>query len=358
MERLRTLMEDGVAEGVFPGATLIVSKMGRTVFSHTAGWRRIVPTRSPLREDTIFDLASLTKPLITTSAVMSLIDSGKLSLDDTLPEVIPSVIPEPKQYIRIGYLLSHCSGMPAWHPFYLALEAVPKPFRKTELRRMLCALPLEALPSVKVLYSDLGFMILEWVVECLTSMDLSGYITKNLLSPLGLKRTFLLQSAHGFPNEEFAATEECPWRRRILEGETHDENAWALGGFSGHAGLFGTAGEVNFLLNLLLSHYKGKRRDFFRPDTVREFFELRDSTGESSWALGWDTPSPTGSSSGRFFSKKSVGHLGFTGTSVWIDLQREICVTLLTNRVHPKRENIKIRSFRPLIHDMVMEQFC
>ncbi len=358
MERLRTLLINGVADGVFPGAVLTVSRKGKPVFSCTVGCRNTIPSPSPLSCDTIFDLASLTKPLATTSAIMSLVDHAGLHPDDRLSALLPSIFPELKASIRIRDILSHCSGMPAWHPFYLTLQTLPPSQRRTALRGMLKDMPLESIPSKKTNYSDLGFMMLEWVIEGLVSMDLGDYISKTLFMPLGLKRTFLSRADHGFPNDTFAATENCPWRGKVLEGETHDENAWVLGGFSGHAGLFGTAEEVDRLLNLLLANYNGERRDFFNPDTVREFFRRAGAPDENTWALGWDTPSSSGSSSGRYFSKKSVGHLGFTGTSVWIDLEREICVTLLTNRVHPTRENIKIRTFRPVLHDLVMEELC
>ena len=136
----------------------------------------------------------------------------------------------------------------------------------------------------------------------------------------------------------------------------HDENAYALGGYSGHAGLFGTAGELYSLSDLLMGHYQGERGDYLRPETVRAFFSRQDLVNGSTWALGWDTPSPENSSSGKRFSARSVGHLGFSGTSVWMDLEQDVIVILLTNRIHPTRKNEKIRVFRPALHDLVMEE--
>jgi CubicO group peptidase (beta-lactamase class C family) len=154
--------------------------------------------------------------------------------------------------------------------------------------------------------------------------------------------------------EEFAATEDCPWRKRVLQGEVHDDNAWSLGGYSGHAGLFGTAEEVYGIANMLRQHSLGKRKDFFKPETVREFFRRQDVVPGSDWALGWDTRALEGSSAGKYFSRDSVGHTGFTGTSLWMDFEKDVIAILLTNRVHPKRDNDKIKQFRPVFHEAVM----
>jgi len=159
-----------------------------------------------------------------------------------------------------------------------------------------------------------------------------------------------------YPREEFAATEDCPWRKRVLQGEVHDDNAWTLGGYSGHAGLFSTAEDIYVMANMLREHYLGKRKDFLRPETVREFFRRQDVVKGSDWALGWDTRSLEGSSAGKYFSRDSVGHTGFTGTSIWMDLEKDVIAILLTNRVHPKRDNDKIKQFRPVFHDTVMEE--
>ena len=151
-------------------------------------------------------------------------------------------------------------------------------------------------------------------------------------------------------------TEDCPWRERVIRGEVHDENAFALGGYSGHAGLFGTVDDVYHIVNMLRGHYRGGRRDFFRPETVRDFFRRQDLVPGCTWALGWDTPSEESSSAGNYFSRNSVGHLGFTGTSVWMDLDKDVIVILLTNRIHPTRNNERIKAFRPKLHDTVMEE--
>jgi CubicO group peptidase (beta-lactamase class C family) len=159
-----------------------------------------------------------------------------------------------------------------------------------------------------------------------------------------------------FKEKQFAATEDCPWRKRIIRGEVHDENAFSLGGYSGHAGLFGTANEVYTLADMVKAHYFEKRSDLLKPDTVKTFLKKQRTEESCTWALGWDTPSPENSSSGRFFSRQSVGHLGFTGTSLWMDLDKDVVIIFLTNRIHPTRNNDGIKVFRPRIHDLVMEE--
>jgi CubicO group peptidase (beta-lactamase class C family) len=201
-------------------------------------------------------------------------------------------------------------------------------------------------------------MILEWVVEEVAGMPLSLFLEKHFYAPLSLNKTFFSTDTRPaqFTEDQFAPTEDCPWRKRTVVGYVHDENAYALGGYSGHAGLFGTAKEVYTLVDLLRNHFLGKRNDYLRPETVRMFFRRQDLVKGSTWAMGWDTPSPEDSSSGKYFSSNSVGHLGFTGTSVWMDLDKDIIVIFLTNRVHTTRNNEKIRAFRPRIHDRVMEE--
>jgi CubicO group peptidase (beta-lactamase class C family) len=227
------------------------------------------------------------------------------------------------------------------------------------LRRWLLERPLAYRPGTDTIYSDLGFMMLKWVVERATGAGVEDYLRSRFYGPLGFGNTFLSTGAAfdpGLEEAHFAATEDCPWRRKVMFGQVHDENAYALGGYSGHAGLFSNAEEIHVLADLLMQHFRGYREDFFRPETVRVFFRRQNLTKRSTWALGWDTPSEEGSSAGRHFSLHSVGHLGFTGTSIWMDLERDVIVIFLTNRIHPTRKNERIRAFRPRLHDRVMEE--
>ena len=350
-------MEKAVQDGVFPGAVLLVSKDASPLFFETYGLANNF-TRQPVHPDTVFDLASLTKPLATTLAVMKLVEMQKLDLSQSIGSVIPGFKGTDKETVTMAQLLAHTSGLPDYRPYYLALKELPVPERKEALRHLLLAEPLANPIGRETVYSDLGFMILAWIIEQTAGIALDQFVSNEIYYPSGLKGLFFpgldasgtLKKASKI---EFAATERCSWRGLLLDGAVHDDNAFAAGGVDGQAGLFGTAGDVNLLLTKLLLAYHGVLPDFvIHKDTLRTFFAPHGDTGR---ALGFDMPSPEGSSSGRYFSKESVGHLGFTGTSFWMDLQRRIIVVLLTNRVHPTRDNEKIKTFRPAIHDAVMK---
>jgi CubicO group peptidase (beta-lactamase class C family) len=358
IDKIKAFLEGGVGEGAFPGGVLLVSKKGQVLFIEKAGYLSLIPDRIPIKKDTIFDLASLTKPLSTTLCLMKLVDEGKLELDQTLSRLIPTPVPSEKQNLTLRQLLSHSAGFTDWKPFYLDLMVYDSDQRKRIVRKQILKDPLAYAPGEKYLYSDLGFMILEWIIEEITGMSMRQFVEKSFYQPLKLKRTFLSTVPPSMPFKKavFAATRDCPWRKRVIQGEVDDENAWALGGYSGHAGLFGPAEEVYDLVNLLRAHYFGMRDDYFKPETVRTFFTRQNMVKGSDWCLGWDSRAEENSSAGRYLSRDSVGHTGFTGTSVWVDLDRDIIVILLTNRVHPTRENEKIKAFRPALHDLIMEE--
>ena len=203
------------------------------------------------------------------------------------------------------------------------------------------------------LYSDLGFMLLARMVEAVGGDRLDRLVRRDVYDPLGLGNLFFVDLDAPRATRDYAATEQCPWRKKLLCGEVHDDNAWAVGGIDGHAGLFGTALDLHRLLWALQSAGDGSTARGLFPENLVKLFFTRAPGSER--ALGFDAPARTGYSSGRYFSRKSVGHLGFTGTSFWTDPARGISVILLTNRVHPSRENTGIRDFRPRLHNAVME---
>jgi len=352
MDRVDKLMRQAVADKVFPGAVLLISRSNSILYSRAYG-AADESGRHPVRADTIFDLASLTKPLATTLAVMKLVTEGVLDINDTVSSVLPSFQDTGKGEITIRNLLCHNSGLPDYHPFYLALIRFPLAQRTALLRDRLLNIPVNGPPGVETVYSDLGFMILRWVIESLTGEPLDLLLAEEVYRPLGISDLFYIERKTPFPLRQYAATEDCPWRERVLRGEVHDENAWVVGGVEGHAGLFGTAKAVNRLLwSMLTVYYSGRSASFLHQDLVQRFFSRQP---DSPRALGFDTPSETGSSSGGHFSPNSIGHLGFTGTSFWVDLDHALSVVLLTNRVHPSRDDIRIRSFRPVLHDAVFD---
>lgn len=361
-KEITEILEGGVRDRVFPGAVALVALRGEIAFFEHLGLRSVIPEPLPMARDTVFDLASLTKPLATTLCIMRLVDRGTLDLDHALEAMLPNADLIDKGKLTLRLLLSHSAGLVDWKPFHEKLMGYPLEDRKMLLRQWIIEEPFAYGPGKVNLYSDLGFMLLEWVIEEQTGQTLAQYAHEQFYGPLGLKRTFFSPSLLSPPTRggeremEFAATEDCPWRKRVLRGQVHDDNAWALGGYSGHAGLFSTGEEVYAIANMVREHYYGLRRDYFKPETLREFFRRQDIVPGSDWALGWDTRAPEGSSAGRHFSRNSVGHTGFTGTSIWMDLEKDVIAVLLTNRVHPRRDNEKIKQFRPVFHDIVMEE--
>ncbi|MFO7709275.1 MAG: serine hydrolase domain-containing protein [Desulfobacterales bacterium] len=346
------LMRQAQVDGVFPGAVLLVGA-GDSVVMHAAYGVADRFAWQPVTLNTIFDLASLTKPLATTLALMRLVQQGSLTIEQRLSELVPGFGEGDKAAITIAHLLSHTAGLPDYRPYYLELVERPPPERLSLLRARLAQERLLAVPGERVLYSDLGFMILHWVVETLCGRRLDRCVSDAIHAPLGAAESLFFIDLNRPPSSgHMAATEQCAWRGRLIVAEVHDENAHALGGIAGHAGLFGTAEGVRRVLSELLDAYHRPQGGvLFDQRTVRRFVCRVPGTDK---CFGFDMPAPDDASCGRFFPPSSIGHLGFTGTSFWVDLERRIMVVLLTNRVHPSRANTAIRSFRPSLHDAVM----
>ena len=350
MQQVHELMQGAVAETVFPGGVLLVSKEDRVLFCRAYGKANIFSNQA-MTEETVFDLASLTKPLATTLAVMKLVETGHLDLHQTIGAYLPCLGGTDKDTIEIQHLLYHNSGLPAYRPYFKPLARLPFRDREARLQRFLTGEPLESPVGTQVRYSDLGFMFLGWIVETVSRMRLDRFVAEKIYRPLGLSDLFFIDGTMAPPRKRYAATERCLWRHQVLEGTVHDDNAYVMGGIAGHAGLFGTAADLHRLTHDLLWAYHGRPSPVFRPWLLQKFLK---TSRHSERAMGFDKPAITGSSAGRFFSRSSVGHLGFTGTSFWMDLERQVVVILLTNRVHPVRDNDRIKTFRPRLHDAVM----
>lgn len=350
MDKVNELMRRGIADKIFPGAVLLVSKNQDIVFFEAYGTANLF-TQRPITRETFFDLASLTKPLTTTLAVMSLVQEGRLTLDQRLAALLPGYSGTDKALVTVEQLLAHHAGLPAYRPYYLSLCRRPPEERRARLGELLSAEPLIHPIGCRPLYSDLGFMLLQQVVETVSGKSLSCFVRQKIYRPLGLDGLFFPAEGKPLRRQRFAATERCLWRGVLLEGVVHDENAYAMGGVAGHSGLFGKAAHLHLLVKALYAAYAGERRfERFDRQLLKHFFSrYRDSDR----ALGFDTPARENSSTGRYMSRNSVGHLGFTGTSFWLDLDEGIAVILLTNRVHPTRANEGIRRFRPALHDTV-----
>ncbi len=365
IDGIGSALQAGVADGTFPGAVLAVRYRGDVLYEQAVGRLSYEPAAGPATVRTLYDLASLTKPLATATAVLFLAQHGRLTLESRLDQWIGAFDGMPLGAVSLFHLLTHSSGLPGWRPFYVRLPAdgilhVGTVDRERAQAATIAYIRNEALlypMGTRSLYSDLGFMLLGFIIEHITKESLADFCERELFMPLGARSVMYLPNGEvdrdGRFGEEYpiAATEHDPWRGRLLCGEVHDENAYALGGIAGHAGLFGTARGVLALSSAWLAAYLGEP-SVLDAKLVRRFVTRQRAIPDSSWALGWDTPSPP-SSSGACFSDSSFGHLGYTGTSLWIDPSCRLEVVLLSNRVHPTRRNERIRQFRPHIHDVV-----
>jgi CubicO group peptidase (beta-lactamase class C family) len=334
-------------DSAYPGAVVAVGRHGRLVLLSAAGHYGADDPR-PIDPTTIFDLASLTKVIGLTTACMILVDEGKLDLDAPVQRYLPEFRGPMKQQVTIRHLLTHSSGAHWWRPL----------FREASSRKAALALvdttPLDTLPGARFVYSDLGAIVLMQVVERITGERLDRYLAARVFEPLGMTATRYLPPASW--RDRIAPTEiDTAFRHRLIRGEVHDENAGRMGGVSGHAGLFSNAPDLaRFAAWLLAARSAGSTQPALRAGTVQSFTTRQGIPAGSTRALGWDTPSDSGySSAGSRLSRRSFGHTGFTGTSIWMDPDRDLFVILLTNRVNPTRANTKILQVRAIVADLV-----
>ncbi|OFV91236.1 MAG: hypothetical protein A3H28_13360 [Acidobacteria bacterium RIFCSPLOWO2_02_FULL_61_28] len=368
-EQARAVLRTAVEQRAFPGAVLAVGHQGKLAVL-PLGRLTYADDASAVAPDTIYDLASLTKVVATTTAAMILVERGLLPLDRPVAFYLPDFI-EPydtaadplwaaRGEVTVRHLLAHTSGLPAYEQFFLRAR------EKSHVIEEALALPLEEAPGRKTLYSDVGFILLGEIIERASKQSLDVFCEKEIFAPLGMKDTRFNPPQPVW--ERIAPTEQDnEFRKRLVRGEVHDENAWVMGGVAGHAGLFGTAGDLASFCRMMLAGGKAPSEDaaqIVQPATIAEFTRAwppvrsfgvgRPAAESSPRGLGWDKPSEP-SSCGRHFSAASYGHLGFTGTSLWIDPEKDWFVILLTNRVHPSRTNEAIRQVRPAVHDAVVE---
>jgi CubicO group peptidase (beta-lactamase class C family) len=364
LEALDDYILRAIADSVAPGAALAVIRHGRLVRLRGYGRLDWDPVSAAVTPFSLYDLASLTKVVGTTSAVMLLVQEGRLGLEDPVIRYLPGFDRgDPRKgEVTIRDLLLHRSGLPAYVGFYQDLSG------KAAIREAVFDLPLASEPRAENVYSDIGFITLAWVVEAIAGEPLDAILERRVFGPLGMADTGFLPAA--MDRERIAPTERTTaWRPYPLVGEVHDENAHALGGIAGHAGLFSSAQDLAVFAQILLGTGFARPCDYamgsgipcgsespfrevrlFREDTVDRFTVREDP--EVSRALGWDTPSGR-SSAGDYLSESSFGHTGFTGTSIWIDPELELVVVLLTNRVNPSRDNQRHIPFRRAVHDGV-----
>ncbi len=348
--RAFTLTHVAIHRKAFPGAALAVTHRGALVAYRGFGRFTYEPTSPVIEPDTVFDLASLTKVVATTAMAMILYERGPLRLESRLADIYPEFVslgPDiqtvERSTITLRMLLAHSSGLPAYVRLFEGERT------RDDLIHAACATPLVAPPGTKADYSDIGFILLGEILARLAGEPLDAFLQREVFAPLAMTRT-----RFNPPNEWRSAIppteDDRTFRHRIIQGEVNDENASIMGGISGHAGLFAPVLDLARFAECML---RGGA-PILQPATVEMFTRRESSPAGTSRALGWDTPSQP-SSSGKHFSAKSFGHLGFTGTSLWIDPEEQLTVTLLTNRTWPDRGSQLIKPLRPLLHDAIVE---
>jgi CubicO group peptidase (beta-lactamase class C family) len=320
--RLDSILTEAISGGASPGAAVAVGRFGRLVFSRGYGRTAASLDGLPVTDSTLYDLASLTKVMATTTAAMILEEEGRLQLDQPVAVYLPELRDPAKAGITIRMLLTHSGGFEAYAPLFQTVREREGYLRAIDER------PLQYAPGTRALYSDWDMILLQLVIERITGRTLDAYLAERVLEPLGLRDT---RFRPGPALRARTAPTEMDRQRGLIQGEVHDPNAWAMGGVAGHAGLFSSARDLAVFAQMLLNGgtYAGVK--IISPATIARWTAPQQPG--SSRALGWDTPSGW-SSSGRYFSPRSFGHTGFTGTSLWIDPERGLFVVLLTNRVH------------------------
>jgi serine-type D-Ala-D-Ala carboxypeptidase len=341
-ERASRVIADGLAARVYSAAAAETGTSGGADWHQTFGRTSHDADARDVTGSTLFDLASLTKVISTTSIAMRLTRDGRLDLHAPVSQWMPEWSDGPYSALTVRNLLDHSSGLPAWLPLYQHHTG------REAFREAIAAVPPEYPPGTKSVYSDLGFITLGHVIESVARQRIDA-LFESFRNEAALPETLRYGAA---PGHDVAATEQDPWRGRVLRGEVHDENAAALGGVAPHAGLFGTAHDAGAFARLVLRTFREVTP--LGTPSVMKLYAARTGVPDSSRALGWDTMLPS-SSCGSHMSAAAIGHTGFTGTSLWIDPARDRYFVLLTNRVHPTREdNSRIREVRRAFHDALL----
>lgn len=343
------IIERAIADKAFPGAVLAVGYKGELVALKAFGKFDYSPESPAVATDTIYDLASLSKAMGTTTAAALLYEQGKLSLD------APAVCYLPEfggaaghDQVTVRYLLTHSSGLPGYERLFL------KARDRQALLERIYAMPLAARAGQKVAYSDFGMILLGEIIERGAGQPLDQFLRRRVFEPLGMKSTLYRPPQSLLPRIPPTERDDL-FRKRLVRGEVHDEHAWVMGGVAGHAGLFSTARDLAVFAQMMLNGGACGGRRILQRRTVEQFTTRQPGPHGSTRALGWDTPSAQNSSAGAHFSRRSFGHTGFTGTSLWADPEKQLFVVLLSNRVHPTRANLQIKKVRPAVHDAVVE---
>jgi CubicO group peptidase (beta-lactamase class C family) len=369
-QKLTSLLQQAVFDHYFSGASLLLFYEGDILFQEEVGetaWKIEGVAPEAVRRDTLFDLASLTKPLVTVFLTALLCQEKKISLQARVGELLDQPLSEEIRDTPLRALLNHSSGFPDWKPYFS--ELFPEGNKSAHLSgeegkrsvyQKIHREPFVYSPGEKSLYSDLGFILLGEILEERSDQNLDQLFDRKIVAPLGIKDLGFIPldpfagatKASPFGKKRaFMATEKSDFRKEMIQGVVHDDNAYVMGGVAGHAGLFGTAQSLYPLFLEWRNGYWNKGA-LLAPSTVEAFVERERFS--SDWGLGWMFPSVS-SSAGSHFSKRSFGHLGFTGTSIWYDPEVDLGVIFLSNRIHPTRENHHLKGFRPALHNLIYQ---
>ncbi len=350
------ILEEAIESKVFPGAQFSISKDGKNLFNGGLGTFTYEKDSQLINNNSIYDVASLTKVLVTTPLVMKLVEQNKLSLDQKVVQFYPQFKGNGKENITIKNLLTHSSGIPGYYKFFLDERLSSK----EDIINYILNINLNSSPGEKYEYSDLGFILLTAIIEKVSGYPIDRLAHQFIFDPVGMENTRYLPPI-GWKNKIVPTEIDLQYRGRLIHGEVHDENAFLMGGVSGHAGIFTNSIDISYYSQMLLNKGTWNGERFFNEKLINYFTSLQNIPKGSDMALGWDTPSKSGKgNAGKYFSVGSYGHLGFTGTSLWIDPNENIIIVLLTNRVHPSRnqdeKSIKITTVRKEFYDAVMEE--
>jgi beta-N-acetylhexosaminidase len=339
------IMESAVSDSVFPGAVLLFGMDNHILYNKAFGNFTYDKNSSKTSTNSIFDLASVSKVVATTSAAMILVEQKKLNLDDHVVKYLPEFNNNGKDQITIRNLLVHNSGLESFKKYYDDFSSADHVINDIMTSK------LNSPPGEKFVYSDLGMITLQKVIEKTSEQPLDDFLKDNLFDRLGMNKTMYNPSKE-LKNRCVPTELDNYWRNRLLQGEVHDERAHMLNGVAGHAGLFSTSNDLSKFVMMLMNDGEFNDQQIIDPIIIEEWTTKQSE--QSDRALGWDTKSMEGySSAGTKFSKRSFGHTGYTGTSIWVDKETKLFVILLSNRVHPTRANRKITQLRPKLHDTI-----
>jgi len=343
--RAFAVLQQAISERAFPGCALSILHRGKLVALKGLGRFTYEPDSPSVKADTIFDLASVSKVVATTPTAMLLYERGQLDLDAPVASLLPEFAGDDprRDEVTVRMLLAHSSGLPAYERLFERART------RDELLRAALTMPLTAPPGTRAEYSDIGFIVLGELLARLADEPLDRFCQREVFGRLGMARTGYCPPAAWRPLIP-PTVDDRAFRHRVLQGEVHDENASVMGGVAGHAGVFAPAADVAGFAHAMLNG----GRPLLRPETVALFTRCQPLPPGTSRSLGWDTPSQP-SQSGRYLSPAAFGHLGYTGTSLWIDPELQLAITLLTNRTWPDQSNQAIKQVRPKFHNLVVE---